>query len=220
MPHMHFVLYGWGVKRPGGGYALSPALMDRVVFKACQYAGLPTDNLHASSRIEPIRFSVKSYLSKYLTKTADVDTSKVDDHWVNCIPRQWWIRTKEMKEWLEGHLFRLPGDFVAFVLQQRKRLESMQIGMGGNTQIATRKSITLGEVAIYRDFFHFWSPEHLAWALEWFGVWLNDPLAFAKEADGWLAKHGESRENARHHLPDLRGGKVGLSSSWLTVIDG
>ena len=214
MPHLHLVVYGWGMKGADGQWLLSPKAMDEVVRRACQYAGLPTDQLQAASRVEKIRFSVKSYLAKYLTKGVDVDSSQIEGEWLNCIPKQWWLRTKEIKEWLEGHLFRLPGDFVAFVLQQRKRLEGMQIGTGGNCKIAVRKSMTLGEVPIYRDFFHFWTPEHLAWALEWYAVWLHSPPAFEEAADGWLAKHGECRETARHHLPTLVDDSAGLSSYW------
>ena len=194
--------------------------MDQIVSKACLYAGLPSRERPSASRVEEVRFSIKSYLSKYLTKAVDVDASNVEGVWLNCIPRQWWLRSSEMKQFVEGHFFHLPPAFVAFVLQQRKRLEAMQIGSGGSATVAWRNSMTLGKIAIERDFFRFWSPGHLAWAMEWFAVWYSDPEAFARGADGWLAKHGDSRENARQQLPPLLPNKVGLSSTWLTLIDG
>lgn len=220
MPHLHLAFYGWRCRGSNGQYLINKELMDGIVYKACLYAGLPTDDLRAASRIEPVRYSVKKYLTKYMTKAVDVDASKVEGEWLNCIPRQWWLRSSEMKEFVEGHFFHLPPAFVAFVLQQRKRLEAMQIGSGGSATVAWRNSMTLGKIAIDRDYFRFWSPGHLAWAMEWFAVWYSDPLIFAREADGWLAKHGESRENARQQLPPLLPTKVGLSSTWLTLIDG
>ena len=217
MPHLHLAFYGWRCRGADGQYLVRREDMDEIVSKACLYAGLSSHDLRAASRIEPVRFSIKGYLRKYLTKAVDVDTSNIAGEWLNCVPRQWWIRSSEMKQWVEGHFFRLPPAFVAFVLQERKRLESMQIGSAGSCVVGHRQSMSLGKIAISRDFFRFWSPEHLAWALEWFACWYSDPLIFAREADGWLAKHGECRENARHQLPPLLPTKVGLSSFWMAA---
>ena len=214
MPHLHLAFYGWRCRGNDGQYLIKASDMDRLVNQAATWAGLPSRERPACSRIEPVRYSIKSYLRKYLTKAVDVDTSNVDSEWLNCVPRQWWLRTKELKDWVEGHFFHLPPAFVAFVLQQRKRLEAMQLGMGGSATVAWRKSMSLGQIAIERDYFRFFGPEFLAWALEWYAVWAHSPPAFEEAADGWLAKGGDCRQTARQHLPSLVANGAGLSSYW------
>ena len=217
MPHLHVAFYGWRCRGNDGQYLIKTSDMDRLVNQAATWAGLPSRERPACSRIEPVRYSIKSYLRKYLTKAVDVDTSNVDSDWLNCVPRQWWLRTRELKEWVEGHFFRLPPSFVAFVLQQRKRLEAMQLGMGGSATVAWRNSMSLGRIAIERDFFRFHGPEFLAWALEWYAVWAHSPPAFEEAADGWLAKGGDCRQTARQHLPTLVARDAGISSYWKSL---
>ena len=74
--------------------------------------------------------------------------------------------------------------------------------------------MTLGRIAIERDFFRFHGPEFLAWALEWYAVWAHSPPAFEEAADGWLAKGGDCRQTARQHLPALVARDAGISSYW------
>ena len=214
MPHLHLAFYGWRCRGNDGQYLIKASDMDLIVNKAAQYAGLPSRERASCSRVEEVRLSIKSYLKKYMTKAIDVDTSNVEGDWLNCVPRQWWLRTKELKDWVEGHFFHLPPAFVAFVLQQRKRLEAMNIGMGGSAIVGWRKSMTLGQIAIERDFFRFFGARYLAWALEWYAVWAHSPPAFEEAADGWLAKGGDCRQTARQHLPTLVANPRALSSYW------
>ena len=217
MPHLHVAFYGWRCRGTNGQYLVKTSDMDLLVEKAGQYVGLPSRERPSCSQIAAVKWSIKSYLRKYMTKAVDVDTSNVDSEWLNCVPRQWWLRTKELKDWVEGHFFHLPPAFVAFVLQQRKRLESMQLGMGGSSIVAWRKSMSLGQIAIERDFFRFHGPEFLAWALEWYAVWAHSPPAFEEAADGWLAKGGDCRQTARQHLPTLVARDAGISSYWKSL---
>ena len=214
MPHLHLAFYGWRLRGDDGQYLVKVSDMDDLVNKAAQYAGIPSRERVSCSRIEPVKWSIKSYLRKYMTKAVDVDTSNVEGEWLNCVPRQWWLRTKELKDWVEGHFFHLPPAFVAFVLQQRKRLEAMNLGMGGSSIVGWRKSMSLVEIAIERDFFRFYGPRFLAWALEWYAVWAHSPPAFEEAADGWLAKGGDCRQTARQHLPSLVANSRQVSSYW------
>lgn len=171
MPHIHVVTSGWHRRaRKGGGWVLSPAVMDGLVAKAAQYAGLPSRERSAASNLAPIRKSVVSYVSKYLTKQAGVSEVDLSDGYESLIPRQWWNRSKAAVALLEGHLFSLPPAFAAFLVARWKVLEGMELGRGGPVQVGVRKTLT-GELPVEVFRFKFRSPEALHCALEVYACW-------------------------------------------------
>ena len=197
MPHLHLVSTGYGVRVPGGGWLLSPAVMDGIVEKATASVGLSRRDRPAASGLQPIRHSVSAYLGKYLTKAAGADQVRPAEGWESLIPRQWWNRSDELHKFVLGHLFHLPPAFVAFVLQQRKRLEALRICDVSKVVVGVVPGL-LGDREITLDRIHFAQPEHLVRCLELFGHWLSDPSSW--ERPGWgcsdlaaLARHSEEQ---------------------------
>lgn len=172
-PHIHVITSGWGSRRPDGQWLLCPDAMDELVAKACQYAGLPSAERPSASRVEPVRHSVASYMSKYLTKEIPVDVEKVDSEMQSLIPRQWWFRSAAAKALVEGCLIRLPSSFAAFVARCHGKLEAMGLGRGGYSVVAHRESL-LGSVPIEMLKFRFNTPEDLHQSIEYFLLWVTN----------------------------------------------
>ena len=148
--------------------------MDDLVAKACQYAGLPSAERPSASRLEPVRHSVASYMSKYLTKELPVDVSKVDEQMQSLLPRQWWFRSSACKAMVEGCLFKLPPAFSAFVVRYQRLLEELGLGKGGLAVVGWRKTL-LADVPIELLRFRFKSTQCFQQALELFACWVfND----------------------------------------------
>ena len=197
MPHLHLVSTGYGSRGPGGGWLLSPAVMDQIVEKATASVGLSRRDRSACSRLEPIRHSVSAYLGKYLTKTGCADQVRPAEGWESLIPRQWWNRSDELHKFLLGHVFHLPPAFVAFVLQQRKRLEALGVCDVSKVVVGVVPGL-FGDKEISLDRIHFRQPESLLRCLELFGHWLSDPSSW--DRPGWgcsdlaaLARHSEEQ---------------------------
>ena len=128
--------------------------MDELVQKSCEDAGLPPRDRQASSRMEPIRHSVRGYVDKYVTKGSGLPGKSLSDGWDALIPHQWWNRSDGLHRMLSGMIFHLPPAFVAFVLQQRRRLEGLRLGFGRVVQVGTRKTLC-GDAANRGGFFPF-----------------------------------------------------------------
>ena len=186
MPHIHIVCSGYGSRVKGTGtWLLSPGLMDQLVAEACRDAGLEAREREASSRIEPIRTSVRGYLTKYLRKGSRVEDLNLDDGWDALVPHQWWNRSAKAKALVDGHLFRLPPSFAAFVIQQRARLEQLGLGFARVVEVGRRKSKTVDR-AIEALCFQWASTEALTAGVEWFSCWCSSPSTFEREADRCL----------------------------------
>ena len=174
MPHIHLVLNGWGCRRADGQWLLSPKVMDQLVTKACQYAGLPPTERPAMSSVEPIRKSVHNYVSKYLTKQAGVQEVDLSEGWDECIPRQWWNASEEARALVDRCFFKLSPGFVAFVVRKQVELERAELGRAFAIRVGERKSMTRGLVGIELTKFQFFSTETLVTALEWYCLWVVD----------------------------------------------
>ena len=170
LPHIHLVCTGWGRKIGHRRYLLSPEVHDDLINRAAAYAGLPASDRRAAGNIQPIKKSVKNYVSKYLTKQAPVKEVDLGDGYEDLIPRQWWNRSEAACALLDGHLFRLPQAFAAFVVQRQAELEGHGLGRGGPVQIGVRKTMT-GDLPIEIFRFQFKDPESLHSALELYALW-------------------------------------------------
>jgi len=200
MPHLHIVTSGYGSRVNRKAYLLSPAVMDQLVQKACEDAGLPPRDRQASSRLEPIRTSVSGYVDKYVTKGSGLPGKSLSDGWDALIPHQWWNRSDGLHKMLAGMIFHLPPAFVAFVLQQRQRLEAQKIGFARVVQVGSRKTLC-GEVPIEVDSFRFWTPEHLLKAWELFHWWIADPEAWDEGGGACLHLDELASQNGETALP-------------------
>ena len=170
MPHIHFVCTSRGKRKPNGRWLFDRHDHDQIIAKAAQYSGLPPLDRPAAGNLQPVRKSVKNYVSKYLTKQCPVKDVDTGDGYEDLIPHQWWGRSEAACALLDGHLFRLPAGFAMFLVARQTQLEGEKLGRGGNVQIGVRKTMT-GEFPIEIFRFQFFSPEALHSALEHYALW-------------------------------------------------
>ena len=203
-PHIHALVGGWGARDAKGSFLLTPAVSDAVIQKACTSVGLKVRDRRSSGQLAPIRYSVRSYLGKYLTKTGCSHEQAASADYGSLIPRTWWNRSDDLYQLLQGHVFHLPRAFVAFVLQQRQKLEALGVCWVSSVVVGQRETL-LGFKDIEVDRIQFRQPERLLRCLELFGHWLSDPIPWNRP--GWgcsdmAALARQSEEQA--HLGRLR----------------
>lgn len=185
LPHIHFVCSGRGKRKPNGRWLFDRQDHDQIIAKAAQYSGIGLLDCRAAGNIQPVRKSVKNYVSKYLTKQAPVKDVDLSDGYEDLIPHQWWNRSEAACALLDGHLFKLPQAFAAFVVQRQAELEALRLGRGGPVQIGIRKTIT-GELPIEIYRFQFFSPEALHQALELYACWCLSERQRLQSGDGGM----------------------------------
>ena len=172
-PHIHIVTTGWKTKDVKGKYLLSPVVLDELVAKACQYAGLESRERPAASNISGIRHPVGAYMSKYLSKQMPVSPGSLPKEWEELIPRQWFNQSKACKAMVDGVMIKLPPAFSAFVVRQQKLLEQFGCGKGGVRTVGYKKR-KIEDVPIEVFCFKFVSPEKLHEAMELFALWVEN----------------------------------------------
>jgi len=86
---------------------------------------------------------------------------------------------------VDGHLFRLPPAFAAFVCQQRARLEALGLGFARVVEVGRRKTKTL-DMPIEALAFGWRDTSALQVGLEWFALWVDSPSLFEREVDGCI----------------------------------
>ena len=173
-PHIHIVTTGWGVRDKSGRWLCRPEVMDDLVAKAAQYAGLKSRPRLAASNVDGVRGSCHGYMSKYLTKDPPAGEMDLSDGWEDLIPRQWWLASEAARALVHGHLFKLPAGFAAFLVQRQKDLEAAALVMAHPCVIAYRKTIT-GDLPIEVTRFRFRGTNAILAALEWYALWVDDP---------------------------------------------
>ena len=174
MPHIHVVTTGWGRRRRDGQWLCSPKVMDQIIAKAAQYAGLERRLRLAASNVAPVRTSCHNYVSKYLTKDPPPDQMDLSDGWDELVPRQWWQASEGARALVEGHVYKLPVGFAAFLVNRQICLENARLLHARTVAIAHRQTIT-GPVPIEVTRFAFRSTEAIHAALEYYALWCRDP---------------------------------------------
>ena len=181
-PHIHALVGGWGARDAKGSFLLTPAVSDAVIEKACTSVGLEVRDRSRAGQLVRIRHSVRSYLGKYLTKTGCSHEQAASSDYGSLIPRTWWNRSDDLYQLLQGHVFHLPRAFVAFVLQQRQKLEALGVCWVSSVVVGQRETL-LGFKDIEVDRIQFRQPERLLRCLELFAHWLSDPIPWNRP--GW-----------------------------------
>ena len=215
-PHLHIVTSGWGARGRDGKWLLSASVVDQLVIKSLADCGIRVDGLRAASNIQQIRQSVKAYLRAYLKKQVDLPSVDTSDGWIELIPRQWWNRSAAARALVDGHYFRLPPDFVYWMLAQRAKLEELKLGIGGVSVVGTRKTLT-GERPIEIEWFRFFGPAAIARALELWIVYERDPWQFSEEVRACLGSGDLDRQNAEHARAFSEAAKVQIGD-WLDIL--
>ena len=197
LPHLHIVTSGYGARGRDGKWLIGPRVMDGLVVKALASCGIRVDSALSSSNVQQVKQSVKSYLRAYLKKQVDLPSVDLGDGWIELVPRQWWNRSAAARALVDGHYFKLPPDFVYFMLAQRKDLEELRLGIGGISVVGTRKTLT-GERPIEIEWFRFFSPAAISRAIELWLLYERDPWSYREEVRACLGVADLDRHNAEH----------------------
>lgn len=171
-PHLHILCTGRGRKRPDGRWLISHQVVDELVAKAAEKAGLPPRDRSPGRQVSDVKWSVGSYMSKYLTKAQAIDPKTLNKSQHPLIPKQWWNQSEACKALVDGHLFKLPPAFAAFLMRQRALLERLNLGHMGSRSMGERTTISR-VIPIELFYFRFRSPESLHQAIELFCLWVT-----------------------------------------------
>ena len=215
-PHLHIVTSGWGARREGGGWLISPQVMDGLVVKALTSCGLRVEGALSSSNVDGIKQSVKSYLRAYLKKQVGVPDLDLSGGWDELVPRQWWNRSSGARRLVDGHCFRLPSLFVYWMLKERTTLEDLKLGIGGISVVGTRRTLT-AERPIEIEYFRFASPAAIARAIELWLLYERDPWSFREEVRVCLGSGDLDRQNSEHAASFSRAAMCEVPE-WLDVL--
>ena len=197
LPHLHIVTSGWGARGRDGKWLIGPEVMDGLVVKALASCGIRVDGALSSSNVQQVKQSVKSYLRAYLKKQVDLPSVDTSDGWIELVPRQWWNRSAAARALVDGHYFRLPPDFVYWMLCERKSLEELKLGIGGVSVVGQRKTLTcFRDIEI--EWFRFFSPAAISRAIELWLLYERDPWSYREEVRACLGAGDLDRQNAEH----------------------
>ena len=215
-PHLHIVTSGYGARGRDGKWLIGPQVMDQLVIKALASCGIRVDSVPAASNVQQIKQSVRSYLRAYLKKQVDLPSVDTSDGWIELIPHQWWNRSSAARALVDGHYYRLPSEFVYWMLAQRAKLEELKLGIGGVSVVGERRTLT-GFRPIEIEYFRFFSPAAIARALELWIVYERDPWSFSEEVRACLGKGDLDRQNAEHARAFSEAAKVQIRD-WLDIL--
>lgn len=119
-PHLHLVFQGR--RSRGTGWVLSPSDLDAVIQVALATAGVQAPPgidaaswLATAGNVQPVRKSVRAYLSKYMTKGSGDTERWRGTEAENLLPRQWWMWSRPMREFVLHHVLPIAFGFLAWV---------------------------------------------------------------------------------------------------------
>lgn len=119
LPHLHVLYRGReSGRRP---WAIRPSEFDELVRMALAAAGLHWRGPLDRCKVEPVKFSVRRYLSKYISKPSRLPGS--DSLWVGnpvLCPRQWFFVSKAIMSVILESIKELPASFPVFLLDRRQ----------------------------------------------------------------------------------------------------
>jgi len=131
-PHLHVAFVGR--RRGWVRWAFNHADLDGIIERAAEAAGAPAFTATSAGNVEPIRASVAAYMAKYMTKGAQGQKgpsigsglhAAVGEAVERLRPHQWWFRSSPLLAWVRDHIFPLHLPFVAWVHENRRRLEEL-----------------------------------------------------------------------------------------------
>jgi hypothetical protein len=119
LPHLHVLYRGRECGRKG--WAIRPSEFDDLVRMALAAAGLHWRGALDRCKVEPVRFSVRRYLSKYISKPSRLGTAEriFVGNPVLC-PRQWFFISKAIMSVILENIKELPVMFAVFLLERRQ----------------------------------------------------------------------------------------------------
>lgn len=121
LPHLHVLFQG--KRAAGDDWLLSPSDLDALIIRALARVGVTVAELPAAGNVQPIRKSVRRYLSKYVSKgprqsVAGSDLAMLGDP--RLCPRQWWFMSKPLLALILESTRFLPAHFLAWLIDRAK----------------------------------------------------------------------------------------------------
>jgi hypothetical protein len=83
------------------------------------------DWLAQAGNVQPVRKSVRAYLSKYMTKGSGDTRQWIGHAAESLIPRQWWFWSRDLRVWVLEHVFPISFPFLCWIHTHRKELEEL-----------------------------------------------------------------------------------------------
>ena len=119
--HLHIVFVGR--RHRNAAWAISKAALDRIIKEAAEEAGLDEKaSFKSAGNVQPVKRSVRAYLSKYMTKGSGDVQRFVGGPYENLIPRQWWLWSKAARDLLQSCTVSLPTPFMCWLWRHREQL--------------------------------------------------------------------------------------------------
>lgn len=119
-PHVHILFRGRHHSR--AAWALSPADLDGLILQAARSAGIRAKECRSAGQVEPVRRSVRHYLSNYLTKVPRQVSSGLSEAFVGDIalcPRQWFAMTRSLLREVKACRFEVPAEWLEWLIDHR-----------------------------------------------------------------------------------------------------
>ena len=120
IPHVHIVFRGRHHSR--GSWALSPSELDGLILQAANAAGIRARSCPAAGQVEPIRRSIRHYLSNYLSKAtrqASATTVQAFQGDIALCPRQWFSMTRSLLHLVRLCRFDAPAEWLEWLIDRR-----------------------------------------------------------------------------------------------------
>ena len=91
-PHLHIIYIG---KKSGKKcWAIHYTVLDRIISRALEAAGIRGADVTAAGQVERVKASCAGYLAKYMSKGGRLAEESAA-RFLEALPRQWWFRSKE-----------------------------------------------------------------------------------------------------------------------------
>jgi len=118
LPHLHVLYRGRETGR--GGWAIRPSEFDDLVRMALAATGLIWEGPLDRCSVEPVKFSVRKYLSKYVSKPGRTSgAERIFTGSPLLCPRQWFFVSQAIMKTILENLRELPASFAVFLLDRR-----------------------------------------------------------------------------------------------------
>lgn len=122
VPHVHMVMVVRNGKRAGDRWLVSGLQMQRIWDRCVSsVTGLLMPAYNNRTELKSVKHDVFGYLSKYLSKGADVTT--IDwTYWAGLRPSRWWRQSDALEEAVKSTTSVMPGGFTEWLVMNEERL--------------------------------------------------------------------------------------------------
>jgi hypothetical protein len=169
-PHLHLVFKGRN--RRGEPWRLTKEALDLVIEAALRSAGARSFQAGNCGNVQPVKKSVRAYLSKYMTKGSGEVSRWKGNRAESLIPRQWWLMSAVLRLRVLQYVTPILAGFVIWAHQNRADLEGLGLASFRVLPLQNPRApatweinwLTLGKLA---EVIYLWQTDQ--WEHEWQG---------------------------------------------------